>query len=141
MVGFPGHPADSGVGESVGSCNLVGKDSSYFTRPVLTIKRDPPDIRQNQCPVHLFYPGSLIWSQFGSGSRVILLKEKIVLEKKIRGFKQNKEAKIRILPKHENCKQNLIDFFNFSSSKTLITLNYTFYEKSLHAPTKIFDFL
>ena len=47
MVGFPGHPADSGVGESVGSCNLVGKDSSYFTRPVLTIKRDPPDIRQN----------------------------------------------------------------------------------------------
>lgn len=32
MVGFPGHPADSGVGESVGSCNLVGKDSSYFTR-------------------------------------------------------------------------------------------------------------
>lgn len=32
MVGFPGHPADSGVGESVGSCNLVGKESTYFTR-------------------------------------------------------------------------------------------------------------
>jgi hypothetical protein len=36
-VGFPGHPADSGVGESVGSCNLVGKDSSYFTRSVTLI--------------------------------------------------------------------------------------------------------
>jgi hypothetical protein len=32
MIGFPGHPADSGVGESVGSCNLVGKESTYFTR-------------------------------------------------------------------------------------------------------------
>jgi hypothetical protein len=32
VVGFLGHPADSGVGESVGSCNLIGKESSYFTR-------------------------------------------------------------------------------------------------------------
>jgi hypothetical protein len=34
VVGFLGHPADSGVGESVGSCNLIGKESSYFTRSI-----------------------------------------------------------------------------------------------------------
>ena len=34
LVGFPGHPADSGVGDSVGSCSnpVLGRDSIYYTR-------------------------------------------------------------------------------------------------------------
>ena len=34
LEGFPGHPADSGVGDSVGSCSnpVLGRDSIYYTR-------------------------------------------------------------------------------------------------------------
>jgi len=33
LAGFQGHPADSGVGDSVGSCtNMLNKDSIYHTR-------------------------------------------------------------------------------------------------------------
>ena len=34
LAGFPGHPADSGVGDSVGSCSnpVLGRDSIYYTR-------------------------------------------------------------------------------------------------------------
>ena len=34
IAGFPGHPADSGVGDSVGSCSnpVLGRDSIYYTR-------------------------------------------------------------------------------------------------------------
>jgi len=34
LPGFPGHPADSGVGDSVGSCSnpVLGRDSIYYTR-------------------------------------------------------------------------------------------------------------
>ena len=42
LAGFPGHPADSGVGDSVGSCSnpVLGRDSIYYTRQFSTLFHD-----------------------------------------------------------------------------------------------------
>merc|ERR1711951_11882 len=42
LPGFPGHPADSGVGDSVGSCSnpVLGRDSIYYTRQFSTLFHD-----------------------------------------------------------------------------------------------------